>query len=76
MRLTDIATILEELGIDNYSVKIPQKELYIHKENDYRKLQLTKYVIKKDGELYIGDYKVIYDTYDVFEDSYFEVEIE
>jgi len=76
MRLHEITDLLERLGIDNYTVRIPQKELYIPKESDYKKLSLTRYVVNKDGELYIGDYKIINNTFDIFEDDDLGEEIE
>ena len=69
MRPDEITDLLEKLGIDDYTIRIRQKELYIHKQYDYCKLSLTRYVINKDGELYIGDYKIINGTFDDFEDD-------
>jgi hypothetical protein len=69
MRLDEIIDILEKLGIDDYTIRIRQKELYIHKQYDYCKLSLTRYVINKDGELYIEDYKIINDKFDAYEDD-------
>jgi hypothetical protein len=69
MRHDEITDLLERLGIDDYTISIPKRELYIHKKSDYQKLSLTRYVVNKDGELYIGDYKIINDMFDIFEDD-------
>jgi len=76
MRLDEIIDILEKLGIDDYSIRIRQKELYIPKQYDYCKLSLTRHVINKNGELYMGDYKVINGTFDDFEDDNIGEEME
>ena len=76
MKLYEITNILEKLGIDDYSIKIHQKELYVHKERDYEVLKLTRYVVNRDGELYIGDYKIINKKIEISDESYFGEEEE
>lgn len=34
MRPDEITDLLEKLGIDDYTIRIRQKELYIHKQDD------------------------------------------
>jgi len=58
MTLSELVFLFESLGIDNYSVKLPNKEVYIFKEKDYLKLKNLTTAKTYENYIEIDSYKI------------------